>query len=297
MGNEILIGERLRKARLNKNISLDELQQKSKIQKRYLESIERGQFESLPGEYYIRSFIRQYATVVGEDGDFLVEVLDGKKSLGPTPAKRPEPEKVEGSRTALHDEKDRNKKVLNALPMILLGLIALTIVMIVGYMMWQDSHSTPLIQTTATSISIDQKQTTETEQTSSLTTSSSEKTSETSSSEEKKMTVKLSDTTADSATITLTNVKEPLKLTFKGKEGRCWVGVMPNGANDFTYQKTFEPGAEDTMTLPEETKSFLISLGASAYIEIEANGEKVAFSDPKFEDLQKKLNVNVSYLE
>ena len=42
MGNELLIGDNLRQARLNKNISLDELQQKTKIQKRYLEAIEKG---------------------------------------------------------------------------------------------------------------------------------------------------------------------------------------------------------------------------------------------------------------
>ena len=45
MGNELLIGDNLRQARLNKNISLDELQQKTKIQKRYLEAIEKGAFD------------------------------------------------------------------------------------------------------------------------------------------------------------------------------------------------------------------------------------------------------------
>ena len=50
MGNELLIGDNLRQARLNKNISLDELQQKTKIQKRYLEAIEKGAFDLLPGD-------------------------------------------------------------------------------------------------------------------------------------------------------------------------------------------------------------------------------------------------------
>ena len=58
VGNELLIGDKLRQARLNKNISIDELQQKTKIQKRYLEAIEQGKFDLLPGEYYIRTFLQ-----------------------------------------------------------------------------------------------------------------------------------------------------------------------------------------------------------------------------------------------
>ncbi len=81
MANETTIGAKLRQARLDKNISLIELQQMTKIQKRYLEAIEAERFDQLPGTFYVRAFIRQYAAAVGEDGDKLVAVFDGKETL------------------------------------------------------------------------------------------------------------------------------------------------------------------------------------------------------------------------
>ena len=135
MGNELLIGDKLRQARLNKNISLDELQQKTKIQKRYLEAIEKGAFELLPGDYYVRTFLRQYAEVVGEDGEHLIAVFNGETELDATaPMKARQPiETVEGSRMTTHGPA-KNRTWLDYLPTILMALIALTILIIVGYL-------------------------------------------------------------------------------------------------------------------------------------------------------------------
>lgn len=89
----INIGETLRKARIDKKISLDELQQRTKIQKRYLLAIEENDFHELPSDYYLRTFIRQYADEVKLDGNYLIDVLDGKDRPMPT---YPELETVDG---------------------------------------------------------------------------------------------------------------------------------------------------------------------------------------------------------
>ncbi|AKM18594.1 DUF4115 domain-containing protein [Anoxybacillus geothermalis] len=67
------LGKRLREAREEKNISLDELQEMTKIQKRYLIGIEEGNYAIMPGNFYVRAFIRQYAEAVGLDPDELFE--------------------------------------------------------------------------------------------------------------------------------------------------------------------------------------------------------------------------------
>lgn len=67
------IGEILKQARIEKGYTLDDLQQITKIQKRYLEAVEEGNTEILPGRFYARAFIRQYADIVGLNGDDLLD--------------------------------------------------------------------------------------------------------------------------------------------------------------------------------------------------------------------------------
>lgn len=67
------IGEKLKEARKEKGYTLDDLQQITKIQKRYLIAVEEGNLEVLPGNFYARAFIKQYADSVGLNGEELLE--------------------------------------------------------------------------------------------------------------------------------------------------------------------------------------------------------------------------------
>lgn len=67
------IGEKLKEARKAKGYTLDDLQQMTKIQKRYLIAIEEGNYDVMPGKFYARAFIKQYADTVGLNGDQLLE--------------------------------------------------------------------------------------------------------------------------------------------------------------------------------------------------------------------------------
>ncbi|AOM83125.1 helix-turn-helix domain-containing protein [Salisediminibacterium beveridgei] len=63
------LGVRLQNARIEKGLTLDELQKKTKIQKRYLEAIEQGDFSKMPGDFYARAFVKSYCEVVGLSAD------------------------------------------------------------------------------------------------------------------------------------------------------------------------------------------------------------------------------------
>jgi len=65
----------LKELRLSKEISLEELETRTKINIRYLEAIEKGDFEILPVPY-LRLFLRAYATEIGGNSDRSLEQLD-----------------------------------------------------------------------------------------------------------------------------------------------------------------------------------------------------------------------------
>ncbi|MFJ5670935.1 helix-turn-helix domain-containing protein [Bacillus safensis] len=67
------LGKRLVEAREEKGMSLEDLQTVTKIQKRYLLAIEQGNYDIIPGKFYIRAFIKQYAEAVGLNPEQLFE--------------------------------------------------------------------------------------------------------------------------------------------------------------------------------------------------------------------------------
>ncbi|RXT15180.1 RodZ domain-containing protein [Ammoniphilus sp. CFH 90114] len=76
------LGEMLKEARIKKDYTLEDIQKTTKIQKRYLEAIEEGNLDALPGHFYARAFVKSYAEAVGLDPEV---VLGQVKAELPTP--------------------------------------------------------------------------------------------------------------------------------------------------------------------------------------------------------------------
>jgi cytoskeleton protein RodZ len=60
-------GERLRREREMRGITLNEIAESTKISRRHLESLEKEDFESLPGGIFNKGFVRAYARYLGID--------------------------------------------------------------------------------------------------------------------------------------------------------------------------------------------------------------------------------------
>ena len=67
------VGTKLHEARARKKLSLQQVEEATKIRGRYLGALENDEWDQLPGDTYARAFIRTYGRYLGLDGDRLAE--------------------------------------------------------------------------------------------------------------------------------------------------------------------------------------------------------------------------------
>ncbi len=106
------LSDELREQREKSNISLQQLANKTRIDLKFLEAIEQGNFGFLP-ELYVKAFIKQYAKTVGLDEDLIIKKYEAakegreydpnqvvpvektKEAIKPEPIQRPAPKQPE----------------------------------------------------------------------------------------------------------------------------------------------------------------------------------------------------------
>ena len=66
-------GPNLRRRRLQRGITLDEIAASTKVARELFESLERNDFSNWPSGIYARAYVRQYAYAIGIDPDSTVD--------------------------------------------------------------------------------------------------------------------------------------------------------------------------------------------------------------------------------
>ena len=127
------LGNRLKDARSLKGLSLDDLQEITKIQKRYLIGIEEGNFSSMPGKFYVRAFIKQYAEAVGLEPEILFEEFNSEI---PNTVNEDIPEHLSRVQTR-KSLTDNSSKVLDVLPKVLISIVVIGVIAFVWYLLAQ----------------------------------------------------------------------------------------------------------------------------------------------------------------
>jgi transcriptional regulator with XRE-family HTH domain len=77
----LTLGEKLKKIRSERRIGLSDISRFTKIQLKYLENIEEGNYEKLPSDVYVKGFLKSYAKFLGVNGESLIRLYQKERGI------------------------------------------------------------------------------------------------------------------------------------------------------------------------------------------------------------------------
>ncbi len=277
------LGNRLKEAREAKGLSLEDLQELTKIQKRYLIGIEEGNYSMMPGKFYVRAFIKQYCEAVGLDSE---EIFEQYKSEIPSVYSEELPEqlsRVQSRKTIPAGD----SKVVEMLPKILavvlvIGAAVLIWVLVSNYMSNPDNDDkknakeNEAVGYNKSDGFNEEKENADQKQNEEKSDSSDEKNEDDAVVKDEKKEQKLAVTSSSgkNSTYELKNTDTfKLKVTSKGSP---WVGIK-NGEGKLLFQGTIDKDKSQEIDFTNE-KEAVINIGRAYETEIYVNDEKLEYS-------------------
>ena len=267
------LGTSLKEARIAKGFSLDDLQEMTKIQKRYLAGIEEGNYSMMPGPFYVRAFIKQYADAVGLNSD---ELLESYKQDVPSSTT----EEVRQTMTSAPSRRKPISKSSNSLndifPMIVVALFIIIGIVIFWYF-YQNlaAKDDPATTETEEQLSLEEP---ETKDETSAVDSETEEPVEEEPVEEvvPKQTITMGTIEGETTNYELTGTDTfALKIVARG---RAWVGVQNQSGKEMLGR---ELAKGETVTLDlSDNETARVRVGAAPQIDVFVNDEKVEYGIP-----------------
>ncbi|HCC69281.1 MAG TPA: DUF4115 domain-containing protein, partial [Nitrospiraceae bacterium] len=82
-------GKILKAEREKRSLSLEEVSANLKISQAYLRALEEEKYEQIPGEVFVKGYIRLYSRFLGLDGNYILSLLPGETKPMETEEKPP----------------------------------------------------------------------------------------------------------------------------------------------------------------------------------------------------------------
>jgi cytoskeleton protein RodZ len=131
------IGNSLHEARIRQGLDFPEVELSTKIRVKYIRALEQEEFSLLPGETYVRGFLRTYADYLGLDGQLYVDEY----------VSRYVPEHRQDDAASEHVQRPRRRRdrgvERKAVVLALLGIAVLAALVIVAWRYGGSNSSTP----------------------------------------------------------------------------------------------------------------------------------------------------------
>jgi cytoskeleton protein RodZ len=140
------IGNSLREARLRQGYELPRVEADTKIRAKYLRALEEERFEVLPGETYVKGFLRTYAEYLGLDGQLYVDEFNSRFTREDEPVAPARPRRQPSRSRAVES---------NFVIVALAGIIAVTILVVVAWKFGSTGAETPTVGPPASDSSSD----------------------------------------------------------------------------------------------------------------------------------------------
>lgn len=86
-----MLGDTLREAREKQGLTYKDIEKGTSIRALYIEYIEKGEYDELPGDVYTKGFIRSYANFLKLDANALVQAFTTERHKGAAPAAQQKP--------------------------------------------------------------------------------------------------------------------------------------------------------------------------------------------------------------
>ncbi|MFS0637248.1 RodZ domain-containing protein [Mesobacillus foraminis] len=291
------LGMRLKEERENKGLSLDELQDITKIQKRYLVGIEEGNYTMMPGKFYVRAFIKQYAEAVGLDPD---EIFDQYKNEIPTIYNEDLPEQL----SRVHSRKNLSpgaSKVLDLLPKLLIGIVILGVIVLVWYLIVKSADDDAKSPVNEGNNPVNIEETKKVEETEPKDNANSDEPAQ----DEKEEAAEEPEKPEQELAVaekngiqTVYELKNAEAFELKvASTGASWVGIS-NGSGKSLFQGTLEKGKTESQTfdLTNESEATII-VGFAPDTEIYVNGEKLEFENPPADSTRQDITIRYTKSE
>ncbi|PWF99571.1 helix-turn-helix domain-containing protein [Levilactobacillus bambusae] len=278
-GNNSSLGETLKNARIAKGLTLDDLQQNTKIQKRYLIDIEDQNYDDLPGDFYVRAFIKQYADSVGLNGTELLKQYDQELPSMQTQEyiDRMNEDNLE-TRSAQRQAEERTSKVRSYIPIAIVSVIVVVILLGIWFAAAKTGHSTSRRNVDSSSVSVEGSSAKKADSLSSeRASSSSKKAEEKKQADSKKasaISFKKDSSTSNGSTWTMKNAPKGKKTVEVSTSANCWTSLTANGST--VYQGAVK--GKHSESIPSNAKSVKINLGNANVATLKINGKKLDFS-------------------
>ena len=270
-----MMGSTLRTEREKRGLTIKDIERETSIRAKYLEALEQGRYDALPGEVYVKGFIRNYAGFLHLNAEKLVqEYREEIHGADVEPIVRTTPATTSivnesapfASGSDFHERVEKSHK-----NQIVTMLVAAVVIAFVGciYYFFGEDPSAPKPQQTAQQ-SAAQKPQTQSQPTAPVQSQQAQGTQPSAA----------TSTIGNTASASAGQADVTAKFT-----GRCWMQVIADG------KVMFEGMAEANQTLRwTGKKEVIVTAGNAGAVDITYNGQRIGILGKEGDVVEKKFS-------